>query len=366
MRESHLRCAVAVLSTLLAGASVAACSDSGASPSDSSIKDGTPKDGTTLDKGPTPDGPKPDGPKPDGPKPDGPTPDAFVAAQDIELCNDDGLPVIKLTGFGNSTSRMLYTPDAKLLPVLVRKIRILVPTAYTATVLLRADASGSPGKLLGQQSFTVAANEVGTFKEIDVSALKAVATGPFWVLVDYPPAISQTTGQQLVYGSSSGDGSGYYFRQGFSEINNSFNPMMRVVVGTAFNGGQKAGADGDACKSAVECASGFCPANKCSKSCSGNADCGAGRRCATLHLGKKACVKTCANNAACGSGAFCLPQDALTALFSDTAAKYCVKAGPRANGTSCQYHYHSICQSGNCAACANDALNCAAVGNCVP
>jgi hypothetical protein len=213
--------------------------------------------------------------------------------------------------------------------------------------------------LLGSKPFTVAAGDVDKWLTVDISDLKLVATGPFWVAIAYPATLAG--GQKVLYGGGSSSGNNYYNKSGLPLYTVNFDQLMRVVVATPNTDTPATpGKDGDPCKAGVDCASGYCSGARCSVDCPA-AGCGTGRRCQDLLLGKKVCVTQCTNSSGCAADAFCL----LDATFVKPAG-LCVRGGPFADGKSCTQQYHTICKSGRCSACNTNPSTCQDVGTCQP
>jgi len=318
--------------------------------------------GTTLDgQGPGKEGGSPDGPAVDGPLTDtGPKPDAqqVTYKRELTLGHHDGIPSIKLQANPLTEGRLLVKVPAKLLPVEVRKISFMPPTAFSAKLLVSPDNFGSPGTPLLTKSFTVKASDVDTWFTIDISSSKVQATGNFWVTVQYPASL--TSPQQVVYGGSSSSGQNIYSAPGYPLQTTSFDQLIRVMVGTPDAGpAAPQGGFGAACTNAVDCKSGYCAGGGCSKTCSGNSDCGAKGRCQTFADGTKLCVTTCTANSDCKASAFCLTD----ASFIKPAG-LCVLDAPFAAGKRCQDSYHTICKTGYCTACAKDPTKCDQPGTC--
>jgi hypothetical protein len=323
--------------------------------------------GGKKDTGPTADGPqKTDGktardqsPGSEGISPDGPSgSDGSVTFnREVTFGYDTGLPALKLTGLKNAKGHLKVVPEAKLLPVEVRKIKIIPVTAYSFTLTVSPDQGGSPGGALVTKQITVKAGDVDKWFEIDISTDKVVVQGAFWVTMKYASDLKDN--QQVVYGGTASSGQNIFDNPPYPLYTVNFDQIMRVVVGTPNTDTPKAkGKKGDTCSFGVDCQSGYCSGKTCVETCTADGDCGAGGKCRSFHMGKKICVKGCTKSADCATGAFCLTD---TTFF---ASGFCVKGGPFATGQNCQYNYHTACAEGYCTACDKDPTKCEDPGTC--
>ena len=281
-----------------------------------------------------------------------------VFGRQVTLGFDDGLPMAMLWADPLSKGHMNVTVESKLLPVQVLKVRFIPASTYSATLSIDMQGlDGMPGSSLGSKPFTVAAGDVDKWFTVDISDLNLVVNSSFWVTVTYPAALG--TKQTVLYGGLSSTGGVYYEKPGSPLSTVDLDEIMRVVVATANDDAPAVlGNDGDPCKAGVECASGYCSGALCTVTCPA-AGCGVGRRCQALLIGgEQACVTACSQNSDCASEEFCLVDATHNVLG------LCVRGGPFADGMVCTQHYNTICKSGHCSSCDNDAVTCSDIGTC--
>lgn len=302
-------------------------------------------------------------------------PDA-PAGRTVELGDDDGIPAIKLFSQTGAVAYTRFTPKAELVPVKPLSVRMRVVSDFSATLSFHPDVDGSPGASVGAKPIQVFKFQWNQWVTFDVSSLDLTFTGPFWVGITFTDLpYEQADGgpdadpflQYTVYGSSSTSGTTQYTHDpDYNAWTPNFDTLYRVQVFTADTSEPQLGADGDSCQWAGDCASGYCLANKCTVACTGTPvnECGTGRRCEEFQLNTKVCVTECSDVNPCPAGSICLVNDILTHDLMG-AWGFCVKAGPWADGTDCQTHYHTICESGYCSACGADA-KCDSPGTCQP
>jgi hypothetical protein len=310
-------------------------------------KDGSAKDGAIADRvGATPDGLTKN--------------DGLVFSREVTLGYDDGLPAVALSSDPLSKGHLIVSPEKKLLPAQIRKIQFIPASAYTATLSIETEGTGgTPGTQLGSKAFATTAADVDRWFTVDISDLKLVVNGPFWVTVTYPATLAGA--QKVLYGGGSSSGNNYYGKSGYPLYTVNFDQLLRVVIATANQDTPVApGSDGAPCTAGVDCASGYCSGARCSVTCP-SAGCGTGRRCQDFLIGQKVCVTECTKNSDCAAEAFCL----LDGTFLKPGG-FCVRGGPFADGKACTNQYHTICKSGHCSACDQDPSKCQDTGACQP